>query len=125
MKNRILSTARLSFPLATALAALFASQSAHAVPYNWIGATAGTWNTTTNWSGAVVPTSADDLTILGPLNVAGALTINFDADNSANSLVFTNTAATSVTNSSSGADRTLTLGSGGITTGAGAVQLGA
>ena len=124
MKPRILSTARLSFSFATAIAALFAGQSAHATPYFWNGATTGTWNTAGNWSGIVIPGINDDLTILGPSNVAGALTIDFDADNSARSLIFTNTAATSITNTTSGANKTLTLGSGGITTGAGAVQIG-
>ena len=124
MKPRLLSTTHLSFRLATAIAALLAAPAAFAAPYDWTGATNGTWNTNTNWSGSLVPTIADDLTILGPLNVAGALTIDFDADNSAKSLNFTNTAATSITNTTSGANKTLTLGSGGITTGSGAVQIG-
>jgi fibronectin-binding autotransporter adhesin len=125
MKPSLLSSARLSFPLATAIAALHAAPSAQATPYSWTGLTAGTWNTGTNWSGSTVPLITDDLTILGPLNVAGALTIDFDADNSAKSLTFSNTAATAITNTTSGSLKTLTLGSGGITTGAGAVQIGA
>ena len=124
MKPSLLSSARLSFPLATAIAALHAAPSAQATPYSWTGLTAGTWNTGTNWSGSTVPLITDDLTILGPLNVAGALTIDFDADNSAKSLTFSNTAATAITNTTSGANKTLTLGSGGIATGAGAVQIG-
>jgi hypothetical protein len=111
------SAARLAFPLAAAIAALLAAPAAFATPYYWTGATAGTWNTGGNWSGSGVPSISDDLTIPGPLNVACALTIDFNADNSAKSLNFTNSAATSVTNTTSGADRTLNLGSGGITTG--------
>jgi autotransporter-associated beta strand protein len=125
MKPRSPFVFNLSFPLASAIAALLACQSGHAAPYSWTGATNGAWNTGSNWSGSSVPLITDDLTILGPLNVAGALTMEFDADNSANSLNFTNTAATSITNTTSGANRTLTLGSGGITTGSGAVQIGA
>jgi hypothetical protein len=112
-------------PLLPAASALtLAAPLAFATPYFWNGATNGAWNTGSNWSGSTVPLITDDLTILGPLNVAGALTIDFDADNSAKSLVFTNTAATSITNTTSGANKTLTLGSGGITTGTGAVQIG-
>lgn len=122
--RRIFSAARLSLPFASALAALLSLSSASADALNWTGANNGSWNTGTNWSGSSVPLITDDLTILGPLNVAGALTIDFDADNFAKSLIFTNTAATSITNTTSGADKTLTLGSGGITTGAGAVQIG-
>ncbi len=111
--------------IAAALSLTLAAPCAFATPYYWAGATNGTWNTGANWSGITVPLIADDLTILGPLNIAGALTIDFDADNSANSLIFSNTAATFITNTTSGVDKTLTLGSGGITTGAGAVQIGA
>jgi autotransporter-associated beta strand protein len=127
MKPRLLRPPSLSFPLATAIAAMLTAQSAFATLYFWDGATNGTWNTNTNWSTdpGTVPGINDDLTILGPLNVAGALTIDFNADNSAKSLIFTNTSATSITNTTSGSLKTLTLGSGGITTGAGAVQIGA
>jgi len=111
--RRIFCAARLSVPFATAIAA-FTAQTASAVPYNWTGAHNGTWNTAGNWSGNTIPLIGDALTILGPNNVAGALNINFNANNSANSLIFTNTAATSITNTTSGANRTLTLGSGGI-----------
>ena len=113
----------LTRPLLAASALLSCSLT-HAATYNWSGANNGLWNTDTNWSGSVVPDSADDLTILGPLNVAGALNINFDADNGAKSISFTNTAATTLTNTTSGANKLLTLGSGGITTGAGLVTIG-
>ncbi len=126
MKPRLLRTPSLSFPLAIAISAMLTAQSAFATLYFWDGATDGTWNTNTNWSTdpGTIPGINDDLTILGPLNEAGVLTIDFNANNSAKSLIFTNTAATSITNTTSGANKTLTLGSGGITTGAGAVQIG-
>ncbi|MBW8782406.1 MAG: autotransporter-associated beta strand repeat-containing protein [Verrucomicrobia bacterium] len=97
---------------------------AHATPTNWTGVTTGLWSATGSWSTSAVPTSSDDLTILGPSNVAGVLTINFDTDGFANSIAFTDTAAVSLTNTSSGANKTLTLGSGGLTTGTGAVTIG-
>ncbi|MGL4398538.1 MAG: beta strand repeat-containing protein [Luteolibacter sp.] len=58
MKPRIPSTARLSFPLATALAALISAQSVQAVDFFWdptasgtnAGSGSGTWNAAdTNW----------------------------------------------------------------------------
>ena len=53
--RRILSVARLSFPLATALAALFnlAAPSAFAANQNWTGGGANAnWSTALNWNGA-------------------------------------------------------------------------
>ena len=51
MKPRLLSVARLSFPLASAIAALLASPSLHAQTVrSWSGATGGAWLTTTNWT---------------------------------------------------------------------------
>jgi hypothetical protein len=93
MKPRQLFVSRLSLPFAMAIAALLATPSANAAAYNWTGATSGTWNTTTNWSGSVVPLTGDTLTILGPANVAGALIINFNADNQASTINFSNTPA--------------------------------
>ena len=125
MKPRILSIARLSFPLATAIASLLTAPAAFAVPITWTGLTTGSWHTNTNWSTSTVPTIADDLTILGPANVAGVLTINLAAATNAfaNSLNFTNTAATSVLAVSG--FPTLSIGAGGITTGTGLVTIGA
>jgi len=98
--------------------------SAHAATENWTGATNGLWGLNTNWSGSTTPDSTYDLTILGPANVAGALNINIAAAAAANSISFTNTAATTLTNTTSGANQTLTLGTGGLTTGTGAVTIG-
>lgn len=94
---------------------------------NWTGATGGIWGTDANWSTSLAPTSADDATILGPNNVAGALTININAAAVANSISFTDTAAVTVSNTTSGANQTLTISAGsgaGITTGSGAVTIG-
>jgi autotransporter-associated beta strand protein len=123
-KHRIHSPARLTGGLAASFAglALLASP-ASASSINWSGATGGTWSTGTNWSGSATPTSADDVTILGPNNVAGALTINEDTAALANSLTFTNTAATILSNTTSGANQSITVGNG-ITTGTGAVTIG-
>jgi len=125
-KHRLRSTRRLTGGLAASFAglALISSQSAQAATESWTGATAGTWSLNTNWSGSATPDSTYDLTILGPGNVAGALTINVDAAASANSIAFTNTAATTLNNTTSGANQTLTIGTGGITTGTGAVTIG-
>ena len=51
MKPRILSAARLSFPLATVFVALFSAQSAHA--QSWSGSSSGAWLTVGNWTGGV------------------------------------------------------------------------
>jgi len=115
---------RRTLTAALLTAVLAAASSAHATAINWSGATTDLWSATGSWSTAAVPTSSDDLTILGPSNVAGALTINFDTDGFANSIAFTDTSAVSLLNSSSGANRTLTLGTGGLTTGTGAVTIG-
>ncbi len=103
---------------------MLAGNAAHATAINWTGATTDLWSATGSWSTAAVPTSSDDLTILGPSNAAGALTINVDTNGFANSINVTNTAATALTNTTSGANKTLTLGTGGLTTGSGAVSIG-
>jgi fibronectin-binding autotransporter adhesin len=115
---------RLLALMASVSTSLFMPVGVQAVSIDWSGATNGTWGTTTNWSTSAVPNSADDLTILGPGNVAGALTINVAAAADANSINFTNTAATTLSNTTSGATQTLTIGAGGITTGTGAVTIG-
>ncbi len=116
-----LNRKNLFLAASAAITVAFTAPAAFAAPVTWTGATAGTWNTAGNWSPSGVPTIADDLTILGPSNVAGLLNIVF-ATNSANSINFTNTAATTLT---SVGGQTLTLGAGGITTGAGSVAIGA
>jgi autotransporter-associated beta strand protein len=64
MKPRLLNTARLSFPLATALAALLAAPSAQAATFTWTSlATPGDWTVAGNWSASTqfVSDSANEL----------------------------------------------------------------
>ncbi|HEY9249752.1 MAG TPA: autotransporter-associated beta strand repeat-containing protein, partial [Rariglobus sp.] len=95
--------------------------SAQAAAYDWTAASGTTW--ATGWTGGSVPTINDDLTILGPLNAEGPLTINIAAASFANTINITNTSATTLANTTSGANRTLTL-QNGLTTGSGAVTIG-
>ncbi|MBU1896081.1 hypothetical protein KJ641_04420, partial [Patescibacteria group bacterium] len=39
-------------------------QVAKAASLTWVGGTTGTWETGSNWSGGVVPTDSDDVTIV-------------------------------------------------------------
>jgi autotransporter-associated beta strand protein len=64
MKPRLLNAARLSFPLATALAALLAAPSAQAATFTWTSlATPGDWTVAGNWSASTqfVSDSANEL----------------------------------------------------------------
>jgi fibronectin-binding autotransporter adhesin len=131
MKPRILNTARLSFPLATALAALLAAPVISAATLYWEGTNAS-WNTNTNWSTAPGADTPDPVAVPGALDdaifnittVNGAETVTLDANQAARSLTFNNTDTTTLTGG--GTARTLTLGVGGITmsASAGAVTLG-
>jgi autotransporter-associated beta strand protein len=101
--------------------------SAYAADLTWTGTTGSDWNTSTNWNPNATPTTDDTLTILGPGNTAGTLAINVNAASSAGSIAFTNTSATTLSNTSGGSNQTLTLGSAlvnGLTTGSGAVTIG-
>ena len=120
--------------LATAIAALLVAHSALAADIYWDGTgtdwgAAGSWDTAPGGGGgdpAAVPGSSDiaDFSVSSITNTAQ--TVNLNGDRSAQGLVFltTNTAATSLLGGN--ADRTLTLGSGGINVNslAGAVTLG-
>lgn len=78
MKRRLLSTARLAFPLAAAFAALLATPAARA--QSWSGTTSGAWLTTTNWTGGVAAGSditTTDTDIAG-FNVANNPTIGIN-----------------------------------------------
>lgn len=79
MKLRILSTARLSFPLASAIAALLAAPSLHAVNGNWNVDAAGNWSTAASWSSTpTVPgTVAGDVIGLNN-NISAARTVTID-----------------------------------------------
>jgi fibronectin-binding autotransporter adhesin len=107
-----------------AAALLSLTTSASAATLTWTGSTGGTWSAGTNWSTTTAPTSADDLVILGPTNLAGSLTIDFATSASVNSLTFTDPSPVALTNQLSGLDQVLTLGAGGLLTGSGAVTLG-
>jgi hypothetical protein len=61
-------------------------QSASAATVTWNGTTNGLWGTAGNWNPGSAPTTADDVIILGPSNVAGALTINVSASANANTI---------------------------------------
>ena len=123
-KHCLRSTRPLTGGLAASAAglALIASP-AFAASLTWGGATSGLWGTSTNWSPNATPTTSDDLTILGPSNVAGVLTINVAAAAAANTINITNTAATTLSNTTSGSNQTLTI-VGGLTTGTGATTIG-
>jgi fibronectin-binding autotransporter adhesin len=132
MKPRILSSARLTFPLAAAIAALLAAPLASAATIYWDGATPASWDTNTNWSTAsgadtpdpgAVPGALDDA-IFNITTVNGAETVTLDANQAARSLTFNNTDTTTLIGG--GTARTLTLGVGGMamSASAGAVTLG-
>jgi autotransporter-associated beta strand protein len=87
MKTRILNTARLSLPLASALAALLAAPAASAATYYWdtdgttagYGSTAGTWGTSPFWTetatgdsphGATLSPTTDDAVNFGSSSLA-------------------------------------------------------
>ena len=85
MKPRILSAARLTFPLATAIAALLASPSAHAATLTWdntaggaINDGAGAWHGAGLWNNAGTPSASwtsGDNAIFGNGGVGGPVTL--------------------------------------------------
>ena len=113
MKPRILSTARLSFPLASAIAALFAAQSMHAANLWDGGAGTGAWNTANNWDNNIVPVANATLTFAG--NVQNSTSNDTTANRQYNGFLFTNNGAGSNTNAFTLAGNSITLG-GNITT---------
>ncbi len=136
MKLRRLFAARLSFPLASALAVLLSAPAAHAANLYWDidgaaagagGATpSGAWTTGgTTWSTSSIGTAAaagsttlaaDDLFFSAGTNATGAYTIGLTSTQNAGSLTFEEGAATI-----SGAGGIITLGGTGgrITVGSG------
>ncbi|MFM2007772.1 MAG: hypothetical protein RLZZ09_3427, partial [Pseudomonadota bacterium] len=73
MNPRFPSIARLSFPLASAIAALLTSQSAQAASQTWDGGGAdANWSRVTNWGGAAAPgaTSGTTNTDVATFNAA-------------------------------------------------------
>lgn len=127
--RRLFSSARLSFPLVSALVGLFSSPSASAVDFYWDGGT-GNWTTISAWSttaaGTTDPTAAptssttDDLFFNRTANNSTANTISFaGGSRAAKSLTFDTSSATLFRSGASGntTARTLTIGTGGITLG--------
>ena len=59
MKLRRLFAARLSFPLASAIAALLSAPSANAADGSWLGDSAGNWTDGASWTGGIIADGAD------------------------------------------------------------------
>ncbi|MCW1914416.1 hypothetical protein OJ996_12580 [Luteolibacter sp. GHJ8] len=121
MKPTLPHTRRNLLETALGLGCIIASTlpSAHAASLYWDGTNAG-WDAVANWSTvagaatpdpAAVPGAADDA-IFNIDPVDGAVTVNLNAAQSANSLVFNNTGTTTL--QGGGTDRALSLGAGGI-----------
>jgi len=112
--RRVLSTARLSLPLASAIAALFAAQSVHA-GNTWDGGDGtGFWNTNANWNLDTAPLTETALTFGG--NVQNRTTNNLGAtDPSFAGILFTNTGAANNSSAFILEGNRITLG-GNITT---------
>jgi autotransporter-associated beta strand protein len=88
MKPRILNAARLSFPLATALAALLSAQSARALDGTWLG-TSGNWADSGTWSGGIVADGADFTANFTGVDIAADQTITLAAPQTIGSITFT------------------------------------
>ena len=129
--RRILSVARLSFPLASALAALFnlAAPSASAATYYWdsdgtvagFGSTTGTWGTNAFWTLTATggsPHSAVTNTLAADIVNFGTATVNY-----ANAAVGIATGGVTANSIVFGAGQTTALTLGNATTG-GAITLG-
>jgi autotransporter-associated beta strand protein len=106
--RRILSTARLSFPLASAIAALFAAQTIHAANIWDGGAGTGDWNTPSNWDNDSVPSANALLTFAG--NSTGFTTNDTTADRQYNGFLFTNNGTGSNNSTFTLAGNRITLG---------------
>jgi autotransporter-associated beta strand protein len=59
MKLPRLFAARLSFPLASAIAALLSAPSANAADGSWLGDSAGNWTDGARWTGGIIADGAD------------------------------------------------------------------
>ena len=129
MKPRILSTARLSFALATAIAALFAAQSAHATTITWDanGATAlqtdgaGAWLTANQWWNGLanVNWASGDDAIFGNGGAGGGVTLA--SGTTVNSITFNSFTGTYTLGT---AGQTITLDNGiTMNSGAGAATI--
>ncbi len=88
MKTRILSTARLSFPLASALAALLSAQSATAADGTWLGVS-GDWTNPTTWSGGTLADGTGFTANFTGVNIGADRTITLAADRTIGNITFT------------------------------------
>ena len=114
MKTRHLSIARLSFPLAAALAALLAAPAVYAGNTWDGGGGSGLWNTNANWNSDTAPSTGVALTFAG--NVQNSTSNDLLAvDPSFAGILFTNSGAASNTSAFTLAGSRITLG-GDITT---------
>ena len=106
--------------LAGSVAALFAAQTAQAVPYYWNTTTTGLWSAGVNWSDnavalgttGVVPL-ATATAVFNQSSINGIETIQLDANTSIAGLTFANT-GTTLLQSDSATPRVLTVGSAGL-----------
>jgi fibronectin-binding autotransporter adhesin len=120
MKLRRPSSTRLSFPLATAIAALLASPAANAASGAWNVNTDGSWTTASSWTPAAVPGSTSaanpDIATFGfTLTAARAVTV--DTSRFIGGITFSNTSAFGYTLQTG----TLRLNSGGVIQSSGTV----
>jgi len=112
MKLSILATARLSFPLATALAALLAAQSASAQNGTWLG-TSGNWSAPGTWSGGTIADGTGFTANFTGVNITAAQTITLAAPQTIGNITFTDATTSSHNLTISGANiLTLDVASG-------------
>jgi hypothetical protein len=94
MKTRILSTARLSLPLATAIAALLTSQSARALDGTWLGTT-GNWTDAGTWLGGTIADGTGFTANFTDVDIAADQTITLAADRTIGKITFTDAVTSS------------------------------
>jgi autotransporter-associated beta strand protein len=88
VKPSILSTARLSYSLATALAALLSAKSAGAQDGTWLGVS-GDWNASGTWSGGIIADGAGFTANFTGANITVAQTITLTAPQTIGNITFT------------------------------------
>lgn len=112
MKPSILSTSRLPFCLATALAALLVANTARAQDGTWLG-TSGNWNATGTWSGGIIADGIGSTANFTGVNIAANQTITLGADRTIGNITFTDATNSSNDMVISGANKlTLAVASG-------------
>ncbi len=94
MKTRILSTSRLSFPLASAIAALITSQTVHAADGTWLG-NSGNWNATGTWFGGTIADGTGFTANFTGVNIPAERTITLGADRTIGNIIFTDATTSS------------------------------